>query len=118
MPDLDKAEEFATIASAQRRVTMAAVALAGFKADKGGYPALLAELAPRWLMEVPADPFTDAPLKYASSATGCIVYSVGPNLADDRGAKDDQAKTDDLAARLGDWPEPAPAKEPPADTGG
>jgi len=68
------------------------LALRVYQIEHGEYPASLDELqAAGW--EIPKDPFTDKPFIYRREGTGYLIYSVGPNLADDRG-------TDYSTARL------------------
>ena len=78
-----------------------AIALAWFKAEKGRYPAKLAELAPGYLPTIPADRFSPDPLIYRAADGGYIVYSVGENLIDDGGVTDYPGEKDDIAAELG-----------------
>ncbi len=67
-----------------------------FRSAKGKYPGTLDELAPDTLKELPPDPFTGKPFRYELRDGGrsFIVYSVGPDLEDDGGAKDHGEKDD------------------------
>jgi len=54
----------------------------------GKYPEKLTELSeklPEHFRELPADPFTGKPLLYKKTGTGCVIWSVGPDRADDGG---------------------------------
>jgi hypothetical protein len=78
-----------------------AFALARYKADRGGYPKELAELAPKYLARVPGDVFSCKPLVYRSGGGGYVLYSVGVNGRDDGGrGSSDTPKGDDLVIRM------------------
>ena len=89
LPAVDRACQRQEIAREQRRLTRLALALATFKSDRGSYPALLDELAPKYIRELPVDLFSDEPPIYAPTPAGYTLYSVGPNLADDKATGDD-----------------------------
>lgn len=78
-----------------------AFALAAYQRDHGGYPKQLDALAPRYLQQVPHDRFSGKPLIYRPSATGYLLYSVGPNGRDDEGRwQDDEPPGDDPRVRM------------------
>jgi hypothetical protein len=54
-------------------------------AARGRIPERLDELVPEHLARVPIDPFDGKPLKYARKDGEVVVYSIGPDLADDGG---------------------------------
>lgn len=59
-----------------------------FRLKTGAYPETLAELAaklPEHFKELPADPFTGKPFLYRRTASGCLIWSVGSDRADDGG---------------------------------
>ena len=62
------------------------LALRQHRLATGGYPSSLADLVPRWVPDVPPDPFTGKPFIYRRTATGYLLYSVGPDGTDDGGA--------------------------------
>ncbi len=62
-----------------------ALALAGYRHDHGAYPAALDELSPKYLAEIPQDPFSGDKLHYQLENGGYLLYSVGPNGKDDGG---------------------------------
>ena len=65
--------------------------MTAYHAEKGTYPAALADLAPSYVPEIPPDLFTGKPLIYRHDGAGCLLYSVGSDLEDNRGdAKKDQ----------------------------
>jgi hypothetical protein len=77
-----------------------AVALAGFKAEKGKLPEKLEALSPEWMKEMPADYFSAAGLKYVVDKDGAIVYSVGPDGKDDAGKEGKNLLEGDVAVRV------------------
>lgn len=48
-----------------------------------------ADLIPHYAPVLPLDPYTGQPLILANKGSNVVVYSVGPNLQDDSGGKDD-----------------------------
>jgi hypothetical protein len=100
----------ATERSVEDRATMTfeltklAFALAAYRADHGSYPVKIADLAPRYVREVPKDLFNDAELHYRRGGDGYLLYSVGANGKDDGGRGYDDRKGgedwDDLAVRM------------------
>jgi hypothetical protein len=62
-----------------------AFALAAYRSDRGGYPAKLDELAPKYLTAVADDLFSGKPLIYRPAKDGYLLYSVGENGKDDGG---------------------------------
>ena len=62
------------------------LAILRWRLEKDQYPATLAELvAAGFLTELPMDPYSDKPLVYKNTGDDFILYSVGPNFADDDG---------------------------------
>ncbi|HEX8551613.1 MAG TPA: hypothetical protein VF681_08665 [Abditibacteriaceae bacterium] len=67
-------------------VWMCALALRAFRLENGKYPATLNELAPRYLKEIPADPFGGGEkLRYKRTAKSYLLWSIGPDGKDDGG---------------------------------
>jgi hypothetical protein len=89
-------------------------ALAAHRAEKGRYPAKLADLQPGYLKEIPQDRFTGKPLVYKladeAGKTGYTLYSVGANLKDDGGVEDIGVSNGDIVLTV-------PAKEDKAPKG-
>ena len=87
-------------------ITKLGFALAIYRADRGSYPAKLAELVPKYAAEIPKDIFNDRELHYKPDGDGYLLYSVGPNGIDDGGLGPDDCKNgedwDDLALRVPD----------------
>ena len=93
-----------------------ALSLAEFRNDHRTYPKALTELSPKYVAEVPRDPFSDANLIYKPVADGYSLYSVGPNGKDDGGlrlhaehcddvsedesATEEEKSSDDIAIRM------------------
>ena len=74
---------------AQLRLGSSAVALEQFRAaHENRYPATLSELKPDYLSAAPADPFDGQPLRYQKKASGYTLYSIGPDLKDNSGARE------------------------------
>ncbi len=70
-----------------RAVSRVGAALAGYRAEHGWYPKMLADLCPHWLAEVPVD-LDHKPLRYQKRAGGYQLYSVGTDFEDDAGLDD------------------------------
>lgn len=83
-------------ARADLELTLVAVALAAYRAERGRYPAALAELTPEYLKQLPRDLFVERPLRYRREAAGYVLYSVGRDMRDDGG---DEAK--DIVVQAG-----------------
>jgi hypothetical protein len=80
-----------------------AFGLAAYHADRGTYPAKLAELAPHYVAEVKKDIFNDSELRYRLEGQGYLLYSVGINGKDDGARGYEERKEnedwDDLVVR-------------------
>jgi hypothetical protein len=63
----------------------AALAVERYRRARGDWPGDLAALVPAFCKEVPKGPYDGQPLRYRRVANGVVVYSVGPDLTDDRG---------------------------------
>lgn len=98
-PTFDRGQVLSEQARVGRQLTAVALALAACKAEKGKYPAKLAELSPGYLKEVPKDFFSGGKdFVYKPAGDGCVLYSVGENGQDD-GGKDKAQGGDDLVVR-------------------
>jgi hypothetical protein len=88
-------------AEAHVALAQAGFALAAYRADHGSYPKNLSELAPRYIAQVPADPFVEQPLHYDRRPDGFLLYSVGANAKDDGGAAlGEKPSGDDIVIKL------------------
>jgi hypothetical protein len=73
--------------AAQNRMLTLQLALHACRKERGRYPAALRELTPRYLREIPRDPFwKSAPMRYRLQGSGFVLYSIGPDGKDDGGA--------------------------------
>jgi hypothetical protein len=71
---------------AQARTAVAAVAIERFcLANNGKLPDQLSSLIPKYLEEIPVDPYDGQPLRYKRTDKGYVVYSIGPDGVDDGG---------------------------------
>lgn len=70
---------------ARRSVAQTALAVERFRLSEGRLPYELLELVPKFLDEVPPDPFTGTSLVYLQIDEGYRVYSVGRNFLDEDG---------------------------------
>ena len=63
-------------------------ALEAYHARAGTYPVSLAELVPDYIARLPADPFSGTDFRYQlrKGERSYLLYSIGPDLDDDRGA--------------------------------
>jgi hypothetical protein len=87
----------------QTRLALAQVgfALIAYRAERGTYPESLGELVPRDIAQVPADLFAGQPLHYQPQKDGFLLYSVGANGKDDRGATfSSDPRGDDIVIRI------------------
>ena len=66
-----------------------AIALKIYKSQKSNYPKSLNELCPTIIEKLPKDPFNEKDFIYKQKGADVIIYSVGNNLKDDGGEKDD-----------------------------
>jgi hypothetical protein len=86
MPSVERALDQLETARAQLKLTQICWALAAYHADHGMYPESLDLLKSQYLPNIPHDNFAGAPLHYAKRGEGYQLYSVGPNLIDDKGS--------------------------------
>lgn len=75
------------ILSARIGLVRTSLALVSYKAAHGRYPASLEELSPSAPAPLWRDPFSGRAYGYTRTAGGFRLYSVGPDLVDDRGEK-------------------------------
>ncbi len=73
-------------ADTENALLLTLLALRAYKLEHGIYPATLSALAPSYLKAVPNDPFAlSGPLSYSRTASGFLLYSVGPDGKNDGG---------------------------------
>jgi hypothetical protein len=101
MPGVDSASEAEFRMQTRGALAQVGFALAAYRADAGTYPTSLGELAPRYIAQVPPDPFTDQPLHYQRRKDGFLLYSDGANGKDDQGATfSSDPRGDDIVIRV------------------
>jgi hypothetical protein len=93
-------------------VTRLGFALAAYKADRGAYPAKLADLSPTYVAKIPQDIFSGRDLVYRRHDRGFLLYSVGVNGRDDGGLSYDDRSEDQPAKDFDDLVVQVPAKKP------
>jgi hypothetical protein len=87
IPAVDKVAHTYWRTTALERSAVIGIACERFRQERGRWPAAVNELKPAFLAEIPTDPYNGQPLRYAKSATGVVVFSVGkrPQQAGQRG---------------------------------
>lgn len=88
-PSLHRLIEKEESAQVENRLTQVALMLSVFKAEHGYYPPALEDLSPTHIKTIPSDLFSEKSLIYSPTENGYTLYSVGPNMTDDGGTKDD-----------------------------
>ncbi len=72
---------------ALQRLTQVAIALRLYRHEHGRYPETLQELVPKYLPNVPTDPFDGKPLRYERLRNGFKIWSIGQDFKDDGGVE-------------------------------
>lgn len=87
-PALERSIKSCFHALTKRRMAATALAIRLFELDHGRRPERLNQLVPEYLPALPVDPFADAggTFGYRPDGPSPILYSVGPDGKDDRGA--------------------------------
>jgi hypothetical protein len=88
LPALSAAQKAEDRGATIRRLNEIGFAMAGYRADHGRYPKDLAELAPKYIDELPKDRFTGESFVYKPHDDGFTIYSLGPNMEDNGGKVD------------------------------
>jgi hypothetical protein len=86
---------------AQLSCTLAVLAAERFRLAHKRWPKNLQELCPKYLVEVPIDPFDGKPLRLAHKKDGIAIYSVGKDGQDDGGEILNPSMNDGEMADLG-----------------
>ena len=101
LPAFDKVQSAEDRFDQEQRNLHLAFLLAAYRQDHGRYPERLAELAPKYLINVPGDLFSGKSLIYRREGEGYLLYSVGRDGIDDEGrGHDDEPQGDDLSVRM------------------
>jgi hypothetical protein len=69
----------------QLRMLIVKLAIRAFELENDRLPETLDELVPKYMPEIPIDPFGGGPLKYRRTGVKYILYSCGPDEDDDGG---------------------------------
>jgi hypothetical protein len=85
LPATSKYSEAIRRKVANVRCMLTLLAVERYRRQQGAWPKTLAELTPKLLKAVPLDPYDGKPLRYMEVPDGVIVYSIGPDRADDGG---------------------------------
>jgi hypothetical protein len=110
LPSVSGANGTAFRTDARHAVAHTGLAMHRFWAQQGRFPDNLQQLSPEVISLLPRDPYDGFPLRLTKTATGWIVYSVGPDLKDESGRKfDDSKNTGDLTF---EYVEPPPSGPP------
>jgi type II secretory pathway pseudopilin PulG len=72
---------------AQQRLVQIALAIEQYRIVENRPPNSLLELTPKFLPEVPTDPFDDKEIRYRKEGDSYVIYSIGPDRVDDGGKK-------------------------------
>jgi hypothetical protein len=86
LPDLVRMFAYMQMGQARLRCAVTACAVERYRLDHGGWPASLSALVPALLPDVPADPGDGQPIRYRRLDDGVVIYSVGPDCADNGAA--------------------------------
>jgi len=84
-PAIQKAETQHKIITTHERLVAGELALRCYQSEQGHPPAHLDDVVTKYLAQVPQDPFTGQPMIYRLQGTNWLLYSVGPDGADDGG---------------------------------
>jgi hypothetical protein len=69
------------------RLAQVDAAIRLYHRDKKQWPKSIDDLKPKYLIEVPLDPFINQPFHLSKDSTGMFAYSVGPDFKDDKAQK-------------------------------
>jgi hypothetical protein len=97
-PSLTRAFETMARVEAGDRCAEIAVAITRFRLDHGALPARLDELEPKYLQEIPVDPFDGKPLRLSIKNDELVIFSVGPDRIDNGGVEIEKDKGDIIFA--------------------
>ena len=86
VPAFDQTRFRDSVSESENALLLTTLALRAYRLEHGHNPAELNALIPRYLREVPRDPFLrKGALTYRLIKTGYLLYSVGPDCIDDSG---------------------------------
>jgi hypothetical protein len=78
-------KELHDLAVVHLRLVTVELALRCYRSDQGQAPGRLDLLVPKYLQQVPSDPFSGHALVFRPQGTNWLLYSVGPDRVDDGG---------------------------------
>jgi hypothetical protein len=84
------------VAVGRLRLLTVELALRCYRSNQGQAPGRLDMLVPKYLRQVPSDPFRGHPLVFRPQGTNWLLYSVGPDRVDDGGKPVGQMSFNDL----------------------
>lgn len=89
------------LAVTRLRLLIMELALRCYRCDHGNAPSRLDELSPKYLQQLPPDPFGSRTLAYRQDGTNWVLYSLGPDKTDDGGASVGRIISDDYLIGFG-----------------
>lgn len=97
MPALTRARLLHKAALMSGELSQVAFSLADYKAQNGGYPKKLSQLAPKYIKQIPPDRFSKKDLIYKPGPKGksYLLYSTGENGLDDGGKENEYGTSTD-----------------------
>ncbi len=104
MPALTKADEWDIQLKAEIRCAIAGIAAERYRMASGKWPGKLEELVPRFLDQVPTDPYDGQPMKMKRTEEELVIYAIGPDRTDNGGQIEEAQGTagSDIGFRLFD----------------
>lgn len=88
-PAIEQAHEAGTRGETKSNLSQAGIAVSAYQKANGEFPDSLAALVPKYLPELPNDPYTGNAFVYRIDSEGALIYSLGKNLKDDGGIEYD-----------------------------
>jgi hypothetical protein len=85
MPSAVNVVKWELMETARLATASCGLAVERYRLARGALPETLQDLVARYIPDVPSDPFDGKPLRYKRLERGYVVYSVGPDGADDGG---------------------------------
>jgi hypothetical protein len=107
LPGIEKAGSRAFRAQPHCEILVAAVALKRYHMRHKKYPSSLDELVPEFAPRMPIDWMDGKPLRYRLDGDQFVLWSVGPNGRDDRGASRSKPNFSWTLGPDDVWPQPA-----------
>ncbi len=97
LPGCENAFTILAKAEAKNMALEVAIAVSRYRLATGGLPTRLADVVPRYLDRIPADPYLgEGELQYQNENGWVAIYSVGRNVTDDAGEIDDDERGESL----------------------